>query len=290
MNRKDYIALKKDLSVLCLEYDNFVYDTLGCEINPLMHFEAFEETWQYVSNEIDDFLERAKKILVNQVYADSFSKLGIEHPLYCNSNDVKRIVKLDGDKVRNLPDAEQETAKRKKQYEYIINWYPKRIMIVFKEMCKYEEGEREEELPDKKQFQSDKPYIFISYCHQNIDLVMPLIDELQKKYNIWYDDAISPASEWADVIADKLKNCTALLFAVTKESLESTNCKDEIHFARDNQKIILNVIFDRDMNLPDWFQLRFGRYQQMFIDQSLPLKSMIETLELKAEWLTKVAK
>lgn len=221
---------------MCLEYDNFVYDTLGCEINPLMHFEAFEETWQYVSNEIDDFLEMARSILENQVYVGSFSKLGIEHPLYCNSNDVKRIVKLDGDKVRNLPDAEQETAKRKKQYEYIINWYPKRIMIVFKEMCKYEEGEKEEELPDK------------------------------------------------------LKNCTALLFAVTKESLESTNCKDEIHFARDNQKIILNVIFDRDMNLPDWFQLRFGRYQQMFIDQSLPLKSMIETLELKAEWLTKVAK
>ena len=43
------------------------------------------------------------------------------------------------------------------------------------------------------------PYAFMSYSHKDEDKIKPLIGKLQSVgCNIWYDEGILPADEWAE--------------------------------------------------------------------------------------------
>lgn len=118
-------------------------------------------------------------------------------------------------------------------------------------------------MPKKKKIEAylgDGKYVFVSYAHKDEKIVYPFISSLLKKCNVWFDEGIHYAKEWDEEIVKKISNCTVFVFAITKNSLESENCKDEIAFAKDNKIPFINVLME-DIELPKEFKFRYGKYQ-----------------------------
>ena len=115
-------------------------------------------------------------------------------------------------------------------------------------------------------YTGSEPYIFVSYAHKDSARVYPVIRALQERYNVWFDEGIRFGKEWDDEIAVKLMGCHVFLYVISEASLKSDNCKDEIAFARDNGKPFINLVLDKNVEFPDAFKLRFGRYQMCFLN------------------------
>lgn len=108
-----------------------------------------------------------------------------------------------------------------------------------------------------------EPYIFVSYAHKNSSKVMPIIESLFKdKYRAWYDEGIAPGSEWPKNIEDHLKAASVVLIFTSKESLESSNCQNEIVnaikankeiyvYSLDDSNNIKLVDYERVISYPD---------------------------------------
>ena len=111
------------------------------------------------------------------------------------------------------------------------------------------------------------PYIFVSYAHKDRARVFPYIEALQARYNVWFDEGIRFGKEWDGEIADRLMGCRVFLCFLTEAALDSSDCKDELTLARDEQKPMANLLPDRDLELPNVFKLRFGRYPMCYLDQ-----------------------
>ena len=102
-----------------------------------------------------------------------------------------------------------------------------------------------------------EPYIFVSYAHRNKDKVFPLIRILQLRgYRIWFDEGIDPGTEWADNIALHLSSARFFLACMSHEYLESTNCCDELSYAR-----VLNLpvmlIYLEPLQLEGAYEMRY---------------------------------
>lgn len=81
-------------------------------------------------------------------------------------------------------------------------------------------------------YEGNEPYIFVSYAHLDGDAVLPLIRALyERKYRVWYDEGISPGSEWPDNIEQHLNGADTVLIFVSAHSLASKNCKNEVRAA-----------------------------------------------------------
>ncbi len=89
-------------------------------------------------------------------------------------------------------------------------------------------------------YEGNDPYIFVSYAHKDSERVLPVIHQLyERKYRVWYDEGIKPGSEWPKNIAIHLQKAAAVLVFVSKNSLASPNCKNEISRAPKDKKMIL---------------------------------------------------
>ena len=106
-------------------------------------------------------------------------------------------------------------------------------------------------------------YIFISYAHKDMERVKPIIETMRKKgYRVWYDEGIDPGTEWADYIAKQLENCGYFIAFISEFYLQSSNCRDEIEYARDlNKKRFL--IYLEDVELPGGMKMRLSRVQNI---------------------------
>ena len=61
------------------------------------------------------------------------------------------------------------------------------------------------------------PYAFMSYSHKDEGRIKGLIDRLQSVgCNIWYDEGILPADEWAETIAKKLAGAKLFFLILSK--------------------------------------------------------------------------
>ncbi len=66
----------------------------------------------------------------------------------------------------------------------------------------------------------DDPYIFVSYAHEDGDDVFPEIQLLKDQgFNIWYDEGISPGSEWHQELADRIDDSSLFLYFITPGGL-----------------------------------------------------------------------
>ena len=81
-------------------------------------------------------------------------------------------------------------------------------------------------------YEGNKPYIFVSYAHLNSETVLPVIRALRdQKYRVWYDEGISPGSEWPENIERHLYGADTVLVFVSADSLLSDNCENEVRAA-----------------------------------------------------------
>lgn len=111
-----------------------------------------------------------------------------------------------------------------------------------------------------KPYEGDN-YIFISYSHRNTAKVLGVMERMQKDgFRIWYDDGIDPGTEWDDNIAAHVDRCRYFIAFISKEYLESENCKDELNYARDLNKERL-LVYLENVELPQGMAMRLNRLQ-----------------------------
>ena len=110
-------------------------------------------------------------------------------------------------------------------------------------------------------YRGNDPYIFISYAHDNANEVFRIIKQFYDQgYNVWYDEGIAPGNEWTEEIADALENASLFLVFLTPESEASTNVRDEINFALNDNKPFL-AIHLAETKLTGGLKLRVGTKQ-----------------------------
>ena len=110
-----------------------------------------------------------------------------------------------------------------------------------------------------------KPYLFISYSHEDTTSVVAAIRALQRVgYRIWYDMGISAGAQWPEDVADHIFGCDAVLAFMTPNSILSDNCREELFYAKKLKKNIL-LAYLQECDLSHGMDMRLGTLQ--FIDR-----------------------
>jgi adenylate cyclase len=100
-------------------------------------------------------------------------------------------------------------------------------------------------------YQGDKPFIFVSYSHQDAELVYPEISYLKDQgFNIWYDEGISPGASWREELAESILSSSLFIIYVSPRSVESDNCVKEVSFALENGASVLAVHLEETQLTP----------------------------------------
>lgn len=120
------------------------------------------------------------------------------------------------------------------------------------------------------QCNENMPYIFISYSHRDSNLVLPIISRLSAEgYNVWYDAGIEAGSEWDENIASHIGRCSYFIAFVSKNYINSKNCKDELNYSRDLDKEQF-LIHLEDVELPGGMAMRMNRIQAIYWNKYMP--------------------
>ena len=91
-------------------------------------------------------------------------------------------------------------------------------------------------------YEGDEPYVFVCYSHDDKAVVYPELTRLKDAgFHIWYDEGISPGSEWSDAIAQKIEHSAVFLYFVTPQSVSTEHCRREVNFALGKSCRILSV-------------------------------------------------
>ena len=68
-------------------------------------------------------------------------------------------------------------------------------------------------------YEGDKPYFFVSYAHEDADIVYPEMTWINEAgFNLWYDDGIHVGAVWRQALADALSSSSAMVFFATARS------------------------------------------------------------------------
>lgn len=102
---------------------------------------------------------------------------------------------------------------------------------------------------------------------------MRKIEKRSRKYRIWRDERDLEAGCRIDsTIQEAIDRCSAVLFVVTKNSVESEYCLDEIARGREKKKTIVPLRLDPDAELP--FRLHGVKYIDFSVDFDSGIKEL----------------
>lgn len=95
-------------------------------------------------------------------------------------------------------------------------------------------------------YEGTNRYLFVSYAHKDAQSVLPVIEDLYRNhYRLWYDEGITPGSEWPHNIASHLERADTVLVFSSASSIASINCENEVVRARElNRNIIVYTLDD----------------------------------------------
>ena len=93
-------------------------------------------------------------------------------------------------------------------------------------------------------------HVFISYSRKNSDIVLEIVDALNKRnIKTWIDtDDMAKGEDWKQELFRAIESADAFLFFISEASVRSDPCNDEILHAIQNSKRILPVFIE---NVPD---------------------------------------
>jgi TIR domain len=122
-----------------------------------------------------------------------------------------------------------------------------------------------------------EPFLFVSYCHRDRDIVYPEIVRLQKKgFRIWYDEGITPGKVWPEEIGDALSRAAFFVVFVSPRAMSSKNVRNEINYALQLKTPFL-AIYLEETKLDKGMWLQMGARQAIFryeIDDSLYVRRL----------------
>ena len=125
----------------------------------------------------------------------------------------------------------------------------------------------------------EKPFIFVSYSHKDRDRVLDVIKTLYEAgWRIWYDEGLTIGDKYDETLEEHIKNCSAFLLFVTKNSIDSFYIKEnEIPWAIKFQKLVIKCILDKGID----YKIKYNS-----IRATVPV-SKIEPALCKIKGLTK---
>lgn len=113
-------------------------------------------------------------------------------------------------------------------------------------------------------YDGEKPYIFISYAHKDAEVVLPVLDGMQKNgFRIWFDQGIEAGTEWPEYIAGHLEAAERVIVFMSEAAAASKNCRREINYSIEIDKEPL-VVYLEPVNLPAGLKLQLNTLQAMF--------------------------
>ncbi len=128
-------------------------------------------------------------------------------------------------------------------------------------------------------------YIFISYAHKDSATVFKFAKKLEeRRYNFWLDAGLKYGSEWDEQLANRIKNASLIVFILSKNSISSKNCLDELNYAKNKEKTIVNIILEKGVEIPEQFEFRFGMYQMCKAFEFDSFDKVIDALETKCDF------
>lgn len=91
-------------------------------------------------------------------------------------------------------------------------------------------------------YEGEEPYVFVCYAHADAGTVYPELSWLRAQgTNIWYDEGISPGSEFPEAVGQAILGASCLLFYASARSVASRHCRDEVYFALDRGVPVLTL-------------------------------------------------
>lgn len=131
--------------------------------------------------------------------------------------------------------------------------------------------------------------VFISYSRKDIAFAKELFAGLSKAgLDIWIDwEDIPPGADWLDEIQQSIEQADAFVFIISRKSIDSEICSQEVTYAAENNKRLIPIIIDDiDPNgVPDfiaslnWIFLR----EEDDFDSSLEL--LLQAIQLDQNWV-----
>ena len=110
-------------------------------------------------------------------------------------------------------------------------------------------------------YRGDEPYAFVSYAHEDAEVVFAELAALTEQgVRVYYDEGIHPGHTWHDALAKAIEQCAVFVLFVTARSVASRNCQRELAFALDNDKPVVAVHLE-DTELPSGLRLAIGDCQ-----------------------------
>jgi len=109
-----------------------------------------------------------------------------------------------------------------------------------------------------KAYTGEEPFIFVSYSHVDSKRIYKEIKWLYAEgYNIWYDEGIPIATQWATILPEKIKQSHLFMIYLSPNSIKSRNVYRELEFAISRNKEIFPVYLDKiDLPLNFEFNVR----------------------------------
>lgn len=118
-------------------------------------------------------------------------------------------------------------------------------------------------------YSGEKPYIFVSYAHNDASIVVPIIEKLQTDgFRIWYDKGIEAGTEWPQNIAEHLADAACIMIFMSHNSANSHNCRNEINLASELKKEMF-IIHLEDFEMSLGLRLQLNLSQAIYKNRSL---------------------
>ncbi len=130
--------------------------------------------------------------------------------------------------------------------------------------------------------------VFISYSRKDIEEVTQLVDMLKKRIptlDCWFDITGIECGdeEFDEKIVKIIDNSSYVLFALSKNSMESKWAKDEVMYAKNVGKKVIPVLLD-GAKLEGWFLFKFGRVDCIDSTKDIQIDKMMKNI---SEWTKK---
>lgn len=117
--------------------------------------------------------------------------------------------------------------------------------------------------PNALPYEGNDHYVFLSYCHKDQGIVFPIIEWLVRHgCRIWFDQGIETGADWAETIAQHLIECSTCMVFLSKSSIASHNCKNELNYAVEHNKQIIPLIYQHPI-IPNGIRLMLSSAQWM---------------------------
>ena len=111
---------------------------------------------------------------------------------------------------------------------------------------------------------AESGYIFISYKREDLPRIVPFMHRIVGwGFPIWYDRGIPGGAEWDSLIEEKVSHCKVLLVFLSEAAVDSKWVRREIKFADSENRPILGIRLDKNVELKHGLKVVMNQYQMI---------------------------